>query len=165
MCCHRAISYRERCVGAVFYDYFRASDAVIAAAVDGSERMGPLLPPEVGEPVDAVDAKWIEPQVTLGRLVGFVQGVPWRVDLMEVTSIDPDEDADDGLLRIGDGARDALARVTADQVPELVAHWAAIEEFRGQGDADYLAEVLTGLTDLSRRARAAGQQLLCRWSQ
>jgi hypothetical protein len=151
----------------MFYDYFRASDAVISALIDGSEWMGPLLPPEVGEPVDAVDAKWIEPQVTLGRLVGFVQGVPWRVDLMEVTSIDPDEDADAdaGLLQIGDAARDALAGVTADQGPDLVARWVVIEEFRGHGDADYLAAVLTGLADLSQRARAAGQHLLCRWSQ
>jgi len=149
----------------MFYDYFRASDAEISALIDGSEWMGPLLPPEVGEPVDAVDAKWIEPQVTLGRLVGFVQGVPWRVDLMEVTSIDPDEDADAGLLQIGDAARDALAGVTADQGPDLVARWVVIEEFRGHGDADYLAAVLTGLADLSRRARAAGQHLLCRWSQ
>jgi len=149
----------------MFYDYFRASDAVISALIDGSEWMGPLLPPEVGEPVDAVDAKWIEPQVTLGRLVGFVQGMPWRVDLMEVTSIDPDEDADAGLLQIGDEARDGLAGVTADQGPDLVARWVVIEEFRGRGDADYLAAVLTGLADLSRRARAAGQHLLCRWSQ
>lgn len=153
----------------MFYDYFRASDAVLAAVVDGSEWMGPLLPPEIGEPVDAVDAKWIEPQVTLGRLVGFVQGVPWRVDLMEVTSIapdaiDPDEDADDGLLQIADAARDALASVTAEQLPDLVARWAVIEEFRGHGDADYLAEVLTGLASLSRRARAAGHHLCCRWS-
>ena len=84
---------------------------------------------------------------------------------MEVTSIDPDEDADAGLLQIGDEARDGLAGVTADQGPDLVARWVVIEEFRGRRDADYLAAVLTGLADLSRRARAAGQHLLCRWSQ
>lgn len=73
----------------MFYDYFRASDAVSAALIDGSEWMVPLL---------------------------------------------------------GDAARDALAGVTAEQLPDLAA-------------------VLTGLANLSRRARAAGQHLLCRWSQ
>jgi len=79
-----------------------------------------------------------------------------------------DDSPENGVVQLGDGVRDALASVTEERVPELVARWTEIEEFKwfsgGRGDADYLAEVLSGLIVLSRRAQAAGEHLYCWWS-
>jgi hypothetical protein len=157
-------------------DYFRARDAAAAAVVDGPEWAGPLFPRGSAEPFDGVEAKRIEPWVVLPRLVGFVLGVPYSSDLVETIWIRPTEaeleatgdSPESAVVQLGDGVRDVLAGVTAEQVPELAARWATIEEFSwtssGQGDADYLAEVLSGLAVLSRRAQAAGEHVYCWWS-
>ena len=155
-------------------DYFRAPDAAAAAAVDDPEWAGPLFPRGFAEPFDRVEAKGIDPSVALGKLVGLVQGVPWSLDLVEETLVRPtaeEAEADppeSAVIQLGDGVRDVLASVTAERVPDLAARWATIEEFSGsssgQGDADYLAEVLSGLAALSRRAQAAGEHLYCWWS-
>jgi hypothetical protein len=155
-------------------DYFRAQDAAAAAVVDGPGWAGPLFPQGDAEPFDGVEAKWIEPYVVLPRLVGFVLGVPYSSDLVETTWVSPTADEADvdppesAVIQLGDGARDAVASVTAEGVPDLAARWATIEEFSwssgGQGDPEYLAEVLSGLAALSQRAQAAGEHVYCWWS-
>lgn len=157
-------------------DYFRARDVDAAAVVDGPEWAGPLYPRGDAEPFDGVPATSIEPYVVLPQLVGFVLGVPYTRDLVETTWVRPtaleletaDDSPESAVVQLGDGVRDVLASVTAERVPELAARWARIEEFKwsssGQGDADYLAEVLSGLIALSRRAQAAAEHLYCWWS-
>jgi hypothetical protein len=133
-----------------------------------------LAAPAGVEPFDGVDAKWIDPSVTLAKLVGFVQGVPWSIGLVKETfvrptlaeaMVDPPEQA---VVQLDDSVRDVLAGVTEEQLPDLVARWAGIEEFRwttaGRGDEEYLTEVLTGLAALCRRAQEAGEHLFCWWS-
>jgi hypothetical protein len=150
----------------VLYDYFRASDAV----ANDPDWFGPLVPYALAEQFDAVDAKGIEPTVILGRLVGILQGVPWSLDLVGTTPVAPqaadeeDDDSESGVLRLADGARDTLASVTAEQAPAIAARWAEIGEFFGRADTVYLAETLTDLAALSRRAKAAGEHLFCWWS-
>jgi hypothetical protein len=122
------------------------------------------------EPYDGVATKHIDPVVTLGKLVGFVQGVPYSLGPVERTDVRPqasqpeDEPEEHGAIQLGDQARDILAGVTAEQVPELVARWIEIEEFGGYVEADYLAEVLASLAALSRRAKTDSDHLFCWWS-
>jgi hypothetical protein len=111
-------------------DYFRAQDAAAAAVVDGPGWAGPLFPQGDADPFDGVEAEGIEPYVVLPRLVGFVLGVPYSPDLVETTWVRPSADEaevdppESAVIQLGDGVRDVLASVTAEQIPDLVARWA-----------------------------------------
>ena len=92
---------------------------------------------------------------------------------MKTTTVRPespeeDDPAESGVEQLDDDVRDTLACMSAEQVPELAAPWAAIEEFHwstdGQADGDFLVKVLTGLADLSRHAQGADDHLYCWWS-
>jgi hypothetical protein len=153
----------------VLFDYFRAADADAATVADGPDWAGPLYPRDAVEPFDGVDAKGIDPVVVLGQLVGFVQGVTSIADLVNTTGAalqadEQDDHANHGVLEILDETRDVLASVTEEQVPQLAARWAEIEEFGGYADADALAGTVTELVALSRRAKAAGEHVYCWWS-
>lgn len=165
---HHCRSRRGASVG-VLFDYFRAADPGAAVLTDGPDWAGPFHPPAGVERFDGVDAKGIDPVVMLGQLVGFVQGVTSIADLVDTTGAalradEQDDHANHGVLEILDETRDVLASVAAEQVPELAARWAEIEEFGGYADADALAGTVTELVALSRRAEAAGEHLFCWWS-
>ncbi|MFD9686898.1 hypothetical protein ACFWXO_14205 [Kitasatospora sp. NPDC059088] len=156
----------------VLTDYFRAPDAETVvralAAADGS--LAAVRPD-----FDVVEAKRIDPGVVLGQLVAAILAQPWRVDLVEDTPIWPTApqpgpdgpwDEDDPwatgpwAFELGDAARDALAEVRDDRIPEAVRQWAEAEEWGGADPTDLLP--LAGeLIALARRARAAGERLYC----
>ncbi|MFD7449040.1 hypothetical protein [Kitasatospora sp. NPDC059827] len=156
----------------VLTDYFRAPDAETVvralAAADGSMAA-------VRADFDVLEAKRIDPGVLLGKLVAAVRAEPWRVDLVEDTPVWPatpqpgpdgpwDEDdpwsTGPWAFELGDAARDALAEVPDDRIPEAVRQWAEAEEWGGADRTDLLP--LAGeLIALARRARAAGERLYC----
>jgi hypothetical protein len=118
----------------VRYDYFRAADVSAVRNLMELTDGGPLAPHGHEPPADVVDAKGVEPAVTLGKLVAFVLNIRWAVDLMEEEAVWPAEaDTDEAyegpwVTALGDRARDALADVADTQLPPLAAWWVQIEE-------------------------------------
>lgn len=162
----------------VLFDYFRTTDAKAAGrAVDLPG--GPLLP----EPAfDGVEAKGIDPGVTLGQLVALVRGVPWNVDLVrsvlvwpppetqpateeEYDALPDDSPWKDGpmLEELNRDVCDTLGTVDDAGLPALAAQWARIEEFHDTMSADDALSLIKDLVALARRARDAGDRLYC-WS-
>ncbi|MFI7105360.1 hypothetical protein ACIBK9_03530 [Nonomuraea sp. NPDC050227] len=164
----------------VFYDYYRAANRQVAAEK-------PDDPRAVGKPIqgggtfDAVEAKWIDPCVILGRLIALARDVPYSLDLVRtVTVYPPPEGApatmeewealpDDSPYKDGPGieelpadVRDTLAGVPDGRLDELVEQWEQIEEFAFVPPGDgYLLEILTGLRGLAQRAQEEEQMIYC----
>ncbi|GIF66321.1 hypothetical protein Ais01nite_43560 [Asanoa ishikariensis] len=67
----------------VLHDYFRAKDDASAIGLMEDLDGGPVAV-SGGGTVDAIDLKGIEPAVTLGKLVSFVRGVDWEVNLVDL---------------------------------------------------------------------------------
>ncbi|WP_330460350.1 hypothetical protein OIB37_27855 [Streptomyces sp. NBC_00820] len=162
----------------VLYDYFHAADQ--ATAVDwaigpAGDRLNGRSLDEAG--ADWFDAKNMDPNVVLGQLVAFAEGIPFG-SLTDPEMVWPDpvewpygrpapsgteSPWDTGLVlqQLPDGWRDALAGVVEDAVPMLALQWYDIEEIRF---ADFLhaqSSVRT-FVGLARRARAARASLYCR---
>lgn len=142
----------------VMYDYFRApseDEALRARTV----RDGPV------REFDGVETKWIDPHVALGKLVGFVRGVPWSLDIVSTTCLWPPRwtDAEEGVEELDEQVRDVLASVDDGSVPELAARWAGIEEFRyfSDSDSDWARSLVQDLVGLARRAKGADERLYC----
>jgi hypothetical protein len=63
---------------------------------------------------------------------------------------------------LDDQARDVLADIRADRVPELAERWASIEEFRGDVPGpEFLREVVADFSALALRARERSESLFC----
>jgi hypothetical protein len=74
----------------VFYDYYRAANRQAAAEKPDSSRA--VEKPMPGVPsFDAVDAKWIDPDVILGRLIALVREIPFSLDLVQTITVYPDQ--------------------------------------------------------------------------
>ncbi|MFF4379120.1 hypothetical protein [Kitasatospora sp. NPDC001547] len=168
----------------VLTDYFRAPDAatVVRALELGEGVLPPFDGPSGGSSdeasegaIDGVQAKGVDPDVMLGQLVAAVLGEPWRAGLVSETAVWPTTpqpgpsgpwDGDDPwatgpwVTELGAAARDALAAVPDERVPEAVARWAEAEEWYGADPSDLLP-LAEELIALARRARAAGERLYC----
>ncbi|GAA3478225.1 hypothetical protein [Streptomyces yanii] len=159
----------------VLTDYFRAADAAsVVQALEQTDGGSPLVGPEC--PVfDGVEAKRVDPAVILAKLIAAVQQIPWRVDLVEETTVWPAspapgsdnlEDEDNPWVtgpwvsELHPLARDTLAAVGDSEVPTIVARWVQAEELRGTRVED-LQPLAEELILLARRAREAGEQLYC----
>lgn len=153
----------------VLHDYFRAPGAATVVAL--MDRHDADSPETIeGWPTEVVAVKNIDPGVALGQLVGFVLGEPWTPGLVDDRLVwpggqDPDllvEHEGPWVRELGDQARDALAGVADDRVPELAARWVRIEEISWPGAPDdALVPLLTDLVALARAARAADEHLYC----
>jgi hypothetical protein len=147
----------------VLYDYFRAPGvAEVRRHMDENDAFSP-----VPATFDGIELKTIDPSVILGKLVGVVTGREWSTDLVDDRLIWP-EGGEQDLMHEGpwvtvldDRARDVLAGIPADQVPALAERWAAVEEFRGYADPEFLREVLADFTALAAQARGQGESLYC----
>jgi hypothetical protein len=144
--------------------YFRAPDAATVAA--SLEPDGDL------DGFEGTEGSGIDPAVVLGRLVAAINEVRWSVDLVGDRPIWPDPGPDgpdefydplaEGpmVCELNVGARDALASLTDERLPDVVAQWARSEELAGV-NADDLMQVTVNLRELSRRAKAADEMLYC----
>ncbi|MFD4501812.1 hypothetical protein [Streptomyces sp. NPDC058457] len=162
----------------VLYDYFHAADHTTAVnqaiGPDGDWLRGTSLE-ETG--ADWIDAKSLDPNVVLGQLVAYAEGIPFadQQDAPELVWPEPpypeDEPTDldspwgTGLVlqQLPDHWRDILAALPEDAVPMVAAQWYEIEEV---GFADYLdaKDTVGTFTALAFRARMAGAHLYCRCS-
>ncbi|MBG6100180.1 hypothetical protein ACLQ3D_32745 [Micromonospora vinacea] len=153
----------------VLYDYFRASDdkavAELMAAIDG----GPVVR-EGDSPVeDAVDGKGIDPPVVLGQVVSFALDVPWDADLIGERLIWPEGVREDReyegpwVVVLSEGARDALAEIPDDRLPDLANRWSHIEELSHYSDTqpEVMLSRLREFVGLARRARTSGDSIYC----
>lgn len=159
----------------VLYDYFRAADA--ASVMRALERTDGNSPVVGDEPAvfDGVEAKGVDPAVVLGKLVAAINRVPWRVDLVQDTTVWPtgpapdpnsDHDEDDPWMtgpwvsELDPGTRDALAGVRDADVSAVVVEWARADELRGASVED-LRPLVEELVELARRAIERGERLYC----
>ncbi|MEV7684952.1 hypothetical protein ACFW1F_15930 [Streptomyces bungoensis] len=162
----------------VLYDYFHAADR--ATAVDraiGPGGGGPAARSLDEAGADWFDAKGMDPNVVLGKLVGFAQGIPFG-SVAEPEMVWPDPVAwpygrqappgvsspwEAGLVlqELPDGWRDTLAAVDEEALPMLALQWYDIEEVRFADFLDAQAAVRL-FVGLARRAGAAGGSLYCR---
>jgi hypothetical protein len=116
---------------------------------------------------DGIELKTIDPAVILGQLIAFAIGEDWRPGLAGERLIWPEGGEQDmshegpWVTVLGDRARDELAGIPADRIPELAERWAAVEEFAGLADAEFLRDVIADLTALARRAGADRESLYC----
>jgi hypothetical protein len=152
----------------VLFDYFRAPDAASVAKLMQVTDGGSPIHHGQEPAADSVDAKGIEPNVTLGQLVQRILGVDDGADVIGGELVWPAgaESAEDyqgpWVVVLDDQARDALASVEVARVPELATWWSGIEEIYGGDDAiESLMGMLTELSGLARRAQAAGDRLYC----
>ncbi|MFK0280184.1 hypothetical protein ACIQVL_06880 [Streptomyces sp. NPDC090499] len=162
----------------VLYDYFRATDHTTAVdqavGPDGDWLRGTPLE-ESG--ADWIDAKGLDPNIVLGKLVAYAEGIPFT-DQPDTPALiwpeppypqgeptDPDSPWTTGLVlqQLPDRWRDILADLPEDAVPMVAAQWYDTEE---AGFADYLdaKDTVGTFTALAVRARTAGDHLYCRCS-
>ncbi|RSM62147.1 hypothetical protein DMH04_52910 [Kibdelosporangium aridum] len=137
-------------------DYFSAaSDELAATALHAPG--GPL---HAEPPFKTVEAKGIEPSVTLARLAMALTGEDY-----DVVTADPGWDravADDEemyVCGVADKLRDALAQADDARLPQVAAQWAEAEEFLGHADPEFLTELVKELVDLARHATEQGERL------
>ncbi|GII26453.1 hypothetical protein [Planosporangium mesophilum] len=148
----------------VLYDYFRAKDDAAAVRLMEDLDGGPVVGSGDGVAVDAIDLKGIEPAVTLGKLVSFVRGVSWEVNLVDLKLLwSGDEQEGPWLMTLDRATRDTLASITDAQVLELSAQWGRIEELAWGGPLpdDQMLPAIEEVAALARRARDAGEDLYC----
>ncbi|MFI6324443.1 hypothetical protein ACIBG8_43445 [Nonomuraea sp. NPDC050556] len=149
----------------IFFDYYRAPDRQAATA-----------DPENSPAFDRVETKGIDPEVCLGQLIAFIEGVSDDLSPMETVTLYPPpmtieewEALPDGhphkdgpgIAELPAGARDTLADVADDRLAGLAAQWARIDEFFAPPDEGYLVELITDLRGLAQRARAEDQLIYC----
>ncbi|MCG5440664.1 hypothetical protein [Micromonospora foliorum] len=153
----------------VLYDYFRASDdeavAELMAAIDG----GPVVR-EGDSPVeDAVDGKGIDPSVALGKVVSFALGRPWGTDVIGDQLVWPEGVGEDleyegpWVVVLSERARDALAEIPDDRLPDLADRWSHIEELSHYSDTqpEVMLSRLREFVGLARRAGTSGDNIYC----
>jgi hypothetical protein len=147
----------------VLYDYFRASsEAEVGRHMDENDGSSP-----VPGTFDGIELKTIDPCVILGRLVAFAIGQEWSTDVVGERLIWPEGAGQDltyqgpWIIVLDNRARDQLAGIPADRVPELAERWATVEEFRGYADQEFLREVVVDFTALAMRAREHGESIFC----
>jgi hypothetical protein len=160
----------------VLYDYFHAIDHTTAVnqaiGPDGDWLRGTSLE-ETG--ADWIDAKGLDPNIVLGQLVAYAEGIPFadQQDTPELVWPEPpypqggptapDSPWDTGLVlqQLPDRWRDVLAALPEDAVPMVAAQWYEVEEV---DFADYLdaKDTVGTFKALAFRARTAGAHLYCR---
>ncbi|MFE9204293.1 hypothetical protein [Micromonospora sp. NPDC007230] len=148
----------------VLFDYFRAKDDAAAVRMMEDLGGGPAAASGDGAAADAIDLKGIEPAVTLGKLVSFVRGVDWEVNLVDLNLLwSADDQEGPWLVSLDRATRDALASINDGQVRELSARWGRIEELAWSGPLpeDEMSPVIEEVAALARRARDAGEDLYC----
>lgn len=153
-------------------EYFEArSDAEAAATIDW---VGGPAQPEAKRSLlrrtksstpgfEVVDLGGVEPTVQMGTLEEILTGRSFE-DILDDTddAIVADRDGGERLVvRLTPGLQVALATATDSRLREAAVPWSETEEFGGLGDPEDLAEGLTELAALARRASANGSRLYC----
>jgi hypothetical protein len=150
----------------VLCDYFVAADDMTAIAA--LDLLGPDHSPASSRGAatgfEAIDLKGIEPTVILGKLIALVRGIEWQAGLADGSLLwTPDEDYGPWVVPVPDAARDTLADIGPQDLPQLAERWSTIEEFWGHGNAGACGAVIEQLSSLARRARNADHRVYS-WS-
>lgn len=136
-------------------DYYLAPDDDAAVAVIEG---GP------GGRLEALLDTGIEPSVNLAMYVELLTGRTFDEQLEAPECFPVLAEGDDGevlVFGIDDGFVRALAEADPETVQRLAVPWAEIEEFDDRGDPEHLADFLSRLQVLARKAVAEGQHLYC----
>jgi hypothetical protein len=143
------------------FDYFRAPDAdAVRQVMDAGGGRTP-----VGNVLDGIDAKGVDPTVVLGMMIAAIQQVPWNPDLVTDNLVWPagrEQDPDyDGpwVSELNTSARDVLAQ--AGDVPRVAREWAEIEELGGNVDVADAQAFIESIVGLAGRAREAEDLMFC----
>ncbi|GAA4205382.1 hypothetical protein GCM10022252_65880 [Streptosporangium oxazolinicum] len=166
----------------VFCEYYRAADR--AAATVQPDRSRVIDDPEYGVAgFDAVETKWVDPQVILGQLVAFIGDVDFFLGLVDTVPLypsypDPAPQTDEEWDALPEdspylggavidelpvNARDILAGADDSSLPAVAERWARIEEFspHSSDDGEYLLSLVKDFVGLARRAKEHDQLLYC----
>ncbi|MER5646144.1 hypothetical protein [Streptosporangium sp. NPDC002524] len=166
----------------VFCEYYRAADRVAATVQPDRSRV--IDDPEYGVAgFDAVETKWVDPQVILGQLVAFIGGVDFSLGLVDAVPLYPsypdpapqtDEEWDAlpedspylggaAIYELPVNARDILADADDSSLPAAAERWTKIEEFSSYSsdDREYMVSLVKDLVGLARRAKEHDQLLYC----
>jgi hypothetical protein len=161
----------------VLFDYFAApTDAQAAATIDWVG--GPSNPPISIHPgkrglfgrrikgaedrpsgFRTVRDTGVDPVVKAGTLEALLTGRTFE-EILAGSPERPVAIRDEGqqlVLRVSEGLVDALARSAPESLADVAVPWSQTEEFRGQGDAHILGDLLVDLADLARYARSHGE--------
>lgn len=158
----------------VLTDYFRApDDATVLRALTRTRGGSPLTP---DPPLfDGIEAKSLDPTLTLALLIAAIREVPWSVDLIDDTPVWPttppptpdnppsDEDpwsTGPWTTALPPHVRDTLATLPDTALPAAVTRWSQAEELHGTTPAALLP-LARNFVSLARQARAADEQLYC----
>ncbi|MFC6715652.1 hypothetical protein [Branchiibius cervicis] len=166
----------------VLFDYFVAgSDEQAAVTIDWLQ--GPSHPSASGPTADpygtsgrsdddlgdfpsgfrTVSDTGIEPVVQAATLEGLLTGRSVD-DILESLPEAPVAIRDGGerlVLQVSGGLIDVLAQSTPERLAEVAVLWSQTEEFWGQGDPEFLRDLLGELAQLARHARAEGEVVYC----
>jgi hypothetical protein len=146
----------------MLYDYFSAADDEAAVTA---------LDPEVwwADDVgfDSLFTKGIDPAAQMVALEHLLTGRPPEEVLANPRSalmlaLVPDE-GELCVVTLTDTLADALAATDEARLREVAVPWSQAEEFDGQADPHNLANFLTELSALARRAAERRHRLYCRW--
>jgi hypothetical protein len=95
--------------------------------------------------------------------------VAWDINLAKDELVWPAGAAQDTdyhgpwVVSIGESARDALAEIPEDRMPELAQRWSGIEELTPFSDVtpELMLEFLRQFVRLARNARTSGDTIYC----
>jgi hypothetical protein len=168
------------CVVGVLFDYFRAPDRETALRLLNDGSGVPDGPTTGKRDLDVLDAKGLDPAVTVGQLLALILNVPWRVGLVETVSVWPPEETkptsyeqwsrlpedspwDSGITleELGVSFRDALADVDDHALPWIAEQWTGIQEFDGHVDGLWALHIVEEFVALARRAKDVNDRLYC----
>lgn len=141
----------------VMYDYFAApSDAAAASVLDQLTGPSKVFP--------TVETKWIDPVVQMGTLESLLTGIDYRTVIQDPRSgqeLSGEDDGEQAVITVTDGLQATLAGADEERLREVAVPWSQAEEFWGQGDPEFLSELLIELAALARAATDRGERLYC----
>lgn len=153
----------------MLYDYFRASDAEAVAELMADLDGGPVVRASGSPMPDAIDAKWLDPSMVLSWVIAFALDVPWDIHLAGDELVWPGGAGRDmeyqgpWVVAIGESARDALADIPEDRMPELAERWSRIDELAQFDDMspELMLSFLRQFVRLAGNARTSGETVYC----
>jgi hypothetical protein len=117
-----------------------------------------------GAPFDTVPVKGIDPLVQLGTLEALLTGRDYELIVAGSRAGYPLAIRDGGacmVVTLTDELQAALAGSDHEQLASAAQPWSQTDEFWGQGDPEVLADVLSELAELARRAGDRDERMYC----
>jgi hypothetical protein len=138
-------------------EYFLApSDQEAMATVD---QMGGPVAGQAGAAFESVDGRGIDPVVALSAAMALLTAS--TSSELSVRALAERDRGTRYVVALPDEWSVVLARAAPDRLSDVAHSWSVSEEFGGHADPAALADFLTALADLARRAVSDDCHLYC----